>query len=84
MRMGSTGISAKEHVLMLGGTGLKKSTLLKLLRKMIRDGDNSQPPGLCSVMSQLGLDKACRWEHGDLAHVHGSLPPTSSSLGHRV
>ena len=50
--------SAKESVMMLGGTNMKKSTLLKFWRKLLRNSQNDLvSPGINEELARLGFKR---------------------------
>ena len=49
---------AKESVMMLGGTNMKKSTILKMLRRVLRNSqDNTTSPGVDEELTRLGFKR---------------------------
>ena len=50
MKNGTRCLSGRESTFMLGGTGLKKSSIMKIIRRMVREGGNK---GLKNVYDRL-------------------------------
>ena len=56
MEVGTFEVSSKENVLMVGGSALRKSTILKMLRAIVRNkSTNEDQPGIDEVLTQLGF-----------------------------
>ena len=53
MEVGTFEVSSKENVLMVGGSALRKSTILKMLRAIVRnESTNEDQPGIDEVLTR--------------------------------